>query len=188
MKLQYQITVPVFGTIWLLDFHLSFTVQDSIKCNVTFHKLHVFIPPGCTYSVGPTGVIQSLKTIWGCENTLPNLHKSYTTEGLVQVITGYIYIYIYIWSITHTRKVPVETQTHWNLIRHRIITTHHTQVQTHHTAKKGLSPSPPYLWQIPCSSIFQPPSSHCTSIPTRKKSVHTSNCYYLVLFNLWKIV
>jgi len=24
--------------------HLSFTVQDSIKCNVTFHKLHVFIP------------------------------------------------------------------------------------------------------------------------------------------------
>ena len=101
MKLQYQITVPVFGTIWLLDFHLSFTVQDSIKCNVTFHKLHVFIPPGCTYSVGPTGVIQSLKTIWGCENTLPNLHKSYTTEGLVQVITGYIYIYIYMINYTH---------------------------------------------------------------------------------------
>jgi hypothetical protein len=90
---------------------------------------------------------------------------TYTTVTLLQVLTGYTYDQL------HTQgKVPVEIL---NPLEPDKTWDYHAPPYSNANIilpEKDCHPHLPTCDKIPCSSILQPTSSHCTCIPTRKKT------------------
>ena len=94
-----------------------------------------------------------------------DLENGYVLEVLEQVKFGQVRTqYTYGQLYTHIKASPVEIQ---------------TPIQLNQIGQSMATPPA----ELPPSSIFQPPLSHCSFIPTRNNLVHISKMLLILLFS-----